>query len=369
MSTERMMKEEAEDNDQEGRLWRLFNLGYLLFYFTGWLWQPPQAADLIAAGLAIGVFLPAYFLAFQCNDRRALPYIVIMEGISWATAGFAGTHGVFHTYACVQSAFQQPRRRALLLIGLLTIAQAGFALVSNQPTITIIFNLIFGIFIGIACIATAEGIQRERRLKRTQVLERQQATLAERERIAHELHDLLGHTLTMVALKAEVAAKLLQRDPDRAGEEMREVASAARSALGEIRAAVYDMTATSVESEIDRARLALDAAGVDLQISGEVPRTLAPALGKTLGLSIREATTNIVRHSQASAARIALDQADDRVELVIADNGVGPTSTREGAGLSGLRHRVEALGGDASIEREGGMQIRIRLPLAPGGVA
>ncbi|MEO0425579.1 MAG: sensor histidine kinase [Pseudomonadota bacterium] len=368
-----MSAEDDPQTDQEPRLWRVFNLVYLLFYFTGWLWRAPQAIDLIAAAAAIAIFLPVYFRAYECSDRGALPYIAIMEGLAWATAGFAGIHGVFHTYACVQAAFQRPRRRGMLIIGLLSVAYGAFAIATRQPYLSVFFNLGFGIIIGIACTATAESIERERKLKRTQVLERQQATLAERERIAHELHDLLGHTLTMVALKAEVAAKLLQRDPERAGDEMREVATAARSALSEIRAAVYDMTATSVESEIDRARLALDAAGVDLEIRGDVPRTLGPTLGKTLGLSIREATTNIVRHSQASAARIELDHAEDRVELVVADNGVGTASAREGAGLSGLRNRVEALGGDAKIDREGGMQIRIRLPLSPlgesGGVA
>ena len=94
------------------------------------------------------------------------------------------------------------------------------------------------------------------------MLEQQRATLAERERIAHDLHDLLGHTLTMVAVKSELAAKLIDKNPKQAQQEITDVSDAARDALKEIRAAVYDMTVTTVEAEIELARQALDAAGV-----------------------------------------------------------------------------------------------------------
>ncbi|MEO0973733.1 MAG: histidine kinase dimerization/phosphoacceptor domain-containing protein, partial [Pseudomonadota bacterium] len=256
---------------QSGGRWRVFNLVYLLFYFTGWLWQPPQAIDLIAVALAIVVFLPLYFHAYECGDERGLLALIAMEGLAWATSPFAGMHGVFHTYACVQAAFQRPQRRGFVLIAAVSVVYLVFALLTRQPALALGFNVVCGAVIGVACVGTADSLERERRLRRGQLLARQQATLAERERIAYELHDLLGATLTMVALKADVAVKLLQRDPARASAEMREVASAARSALGEIREAVYDMTATSVESEVDRARQALEAAGVTLDSECEVP--------------------------------------------------------------------------------------------------
>jgi two-component system sensor histidine kinase DesK len=358
-----MQDEPASTNNH--RLWQLFNLVYLLFFFSGWIWQRPQLQDVLAIALAIAVFLPVYFDAYDGSTPRVIPHIAVMEGLAWALSGFAGLHGVFHVYACVQSAFQRPRRRALLLIGVLSLAYTAFSIVAAQPLVTILFNVFFGIVIGTACIGSAETIEREHQLRRSRVLERQHATLAERERIAHELHDLLGHTLTMVALKAEVAAKLMQRDPERARIEIGEVADAARDALGEIRSAVYDMTATSVESEIELARRALDAAGVSLEVSSDVPPEVAPAVGKALGLTIREATTNIVRHSRASAARIELARVGDRLRLIVSDNGVGTTADGrgEGAGISGLRNRVAALGGDTIIERDRGMHIRVSLPI------
>lgn len=343
--------------------WKLFNLAYLAFFFTGWLWQPPGTADVIAAVIAVAVFLPLYVHAFEGSEPRYLLHAAGMELIAWGMSPFAGIHGVFHVYACVQCAFQRPRRRAMWLIPAFNVAYLVFALLFVSPPFVIGINLFFGLVIGFACIAAADSIERERRLRRSRVLERQRATLAERERIAQDLHDLLGQTLTTVALKAEVAKKLVDRDPERAKREFDEVAGAARQALAEIRAAVYDMTATSVENEIALARQALEAAGVTLHVASDLP-PLAPQLGKALGLTIREATTNIVRHSGADTAHIDIGQAGRHLSLTVADNGRGIQSpSTDGAGLAGLRRRIRALGGETAIEQDDGMRIRVSLPM------
>lgn len=353
-----------DDNPGDGRDgWLFFNLVYLAIFFTGWIWDNPDRNDLIAAAIAVAVFLPVYFQAYGGSTPRFVLHAGIMELISWSMAPFAGIHGVFHVYACVQCAFQRPRRRALWLIGGFTAAHAAYGVLFIDPWWAMGFDLLLGLMIGIACIAAADGIERERQLRRSRVLERQRATLAERERIAHDLHDLLGQTLTTVALKAEVAAKLIDRDPARAKQEFDEVAGAARKALGEIRSAVYDMTATSVENEIALARQALTAAGVELDVTSDLP-PLAPPVGKALGLTIREATTNIVRHSGADTARIEIGRDGARLLLIVADNGHGGTDApTEGSGLAGLRKRVAALGGETAIEREGGMRIEVSLPM------
>ncbi|MEO1319626.1 MAG: sensor histidine kinase [Pseudomonadota bacterium] len=355
---------EQGQNASSGRKgWLAFNLIYLAIFFTGWIWQPPGRDDIIAAAIAIAVFLPLYFHAYEGSTPRFVLNAAAMEGIAWAMSPFAGIHGVFHVYACVQCAFQRPKRRALLLILAFSLAYAAFGILFIKPWFVVGFDLMFGAIIGAACTGAADGIERERMLRRSRVLERQRATLAERERIAHDLHDLLGQTLTTVALKAEVAAKLIDRDPARAKAEFEDVAGTARKALGEIRAAVYDMTATSVENEIALARQALDAAGVTLDVTSDLP-PLAPPVGKALGLTIREATTNIVRHSGADAARIEIGQDGGELSLTVADNGHGGSDgPSEGSGLAGLRKRVAALGGQTNIEREGGMRIRISLPI------
>lgn len=348
------------------RLWQLFNLVYLLFFFVGWVWQTPTTMDMMAAAAAVLVFLPVYFYAYERHEALFIVHAFVMELIALLMMPFAGVHGIFHVYACAQSAFQRPARRAVVLIAVLTLIYLAYALlIGDAPLLAMGFNLAFGVIIGGACMSAADGLERERRLERGQVLERQRATLAERERIAHDLHDILGHTLTMVAVKSDLAGKLIERDPARARKEMDDVAQAARSALKDIRAAVYDMTATTVETELALARQALDAAGVALEVQNELP-PISPPVGKVLGLTIREAVTNIVRHAHANAARIAIDQQGTRLRLVVADNGLGePADAKEGAGLTGLRRRIRSLGGETTIERGGGMTISVSLPLEP----
>ncbi|MEM9056218.1 MAG: sensor histidine kinase [Pseudomonadota bacterium] len=348
------------------RRWRLFNLVYLLLFVASWVWQPPDRASLIAAGLALAVFLPVYFHAFERHEPAFMLHIGIIEAIALVLIPFAGMQGVFHVYACAQSAFQRPARRAIVLIVGLTMVYAAYALlVIGTGWLAIGFDLAFGVVIGSACIGAADGFERERQLERSRVLERQRATLAERERIAHDLHDILGHTLTMVAVKSDLAAKLIDRDPGRARREIDDVAEAARNALKDIRAAVYDMTATTVDTEIALARRALDAAGVSLDVRNALP-PISPPVGKALGLTIREAVTNIVRHAHANAARIQIDQQGDELRLVVADNGVGSRDgASEGAGLAGLRKRIQALGGEATVDSVDGMRISVSLPLEP----
>ncbi len=354
-----------EPEPKDGRRWRYFHLIFLAFYFPEWLWRPPGIADLIAAALAIAVFVPIFFSAFEQHSPRFTLHIVAYELIAFAASPFSGLHGVFHVYACVQAGFQRPRRTAIRGILLLTLVYAAFILIvqpSLQDLVNAGFALVSGVIVGIACISQAETLERERVLKRARVLERQRAALAERERIAHDLHDLLGHTLTMVAVKSELAAKLMDKAPEQAKREVGEVAGAARGALKEIRAAVYDMTVTTVEAEIELARRALDAAGVDLSVDDEIP-PLSPPLGKALGLIIREAVTNIVRHSKADRARIRIAADGDELHLTVSDNGIGrDDDAAQGAGLAGVRKRIAALGGQLLIRSSDGMQLSVSLP-------
>lgn len=347
--------------------WMLFNLVYLLFYFPEWLWRAPGVADLIAISVALAVFLPLYWLGFDGDDPPRVGTLLGMEAIALALSPFSGLQGVFHIYACVQAGFLRPGRRAVVWIAGLTLFYAAFIVLvgpDRQDWINAGFALFFGVITGVGCISSAESMEREQLARRSETLARQHATLAERERIASDLHDVLGHTLTMVALKSEVAEKLVNSDPERAREEIRTVGDAARRALKDIRATVYDMTFTTVENELALAGRALSAANVALQIEGQAP-TLDARQSKALGLTIREATTNIVRHSRASEASIRIDDSGDRIQLTIADNGI-ESAADEGHGLQGLRHRIQALGGRVSFGRKGADRVRVLLPLTAG---
>ncbi|WP_430388328.1 sensor histidine kinase [Dyella sp. 20L07] len=191
--------------------------------------------------------------------------------------------------------------------------------------------------------------RRDAQLRLSQEEVRRLATLAERERIGRDLHDLLGHTLSLVTLKSELARKLALVDPPRAQREMEEVERVARHALGEVRTAVTGMRRGDLSAELISARLMLEAS--DVSFSGELPAGLhLPAqVEAPLALVLREAVTNIHRHARANSASVTFISGKDSLQIQISDNGCGGLAAH-GNGVSGMRERIRALGGSLQID-------------------
>jgi two-component system sensor histidine kinase DesK len=191
------------------------------------------------------------------------------------------------------------------------------------------------------------------------------AASAERLRLSRDMHDLLGHNLSLIALKSQLARKLLSRDAGAAEGEMRDIESVARSSLQEARAAVRGLRSASLDSELGRARDALDTAGIEALVSGAGP---LPARVETLlGFAAREAVTNVIRHSRAGRCEIAVRRQDEVAELEVRDDGIGAASgTDEGSGLRGLGERMAEAGGtfDAGPAEGGGFRLIARVPIA-----
>ena len=187
--------------------------------------------------------------------------------------------------------------------------------------------------------------------------------MAERERIARDLHDVLGHTLSLVILKSELATKLADRDPERAREEIRDVERIAREALAEVRAAVTGYRAGGLQSEIQHARSALATAGVAFECDVHAKTSIPPSHEAVLCLALREAVTNIVRHAGARKARLTMRVSDTACAVTITDDGRGGNAPF-GSGLTGMRERVEALGGSLIRDGRQGTTLTVSLPLA-----
>lgn len=193
------------------------------------------------------------------------------------------------------------------------------------------------------------------------------AKIAERERIARDMHDLLGHTLSLITLKAELARKLVDRDPQRARQEILEVEQTSRTALAGVREAISGFRGQGLAAEVIRSRKTLDAAGIEVEANvAELPLTTAQET--VLTLALREATTNIVRHSQAQRCRIQMGLENEVCTLEIADNGRGGGES-EGNGLRGMRERLEAIGGSLQRRTETGTRLIICLPIAEAASA
>jgi len=189
------------------------------------------------------------------------------------------------------------------------------------------------------------------------------AAVAERERIARDLHDVLGHTLSLIVLKSELAGKLIAANPARATEEINEVERTARTALAEVREAIGGYRARGLAAEIEAARKTLNTAGVTLHVEAadSTEGKLTATEESVLALALREAVTNIVRHAHAHTCRLRFITSNGQRRFIIEDDGQH-TATREGNGLRGMRERVESLGGHLLLTRETGTRLELQLP-------
>jgi len=191
-------------------------------------------------------------------------------------------------------------------------------------------------------------------LRRTRQELARVAVAEERERFSRDLHDLLGHTLSVMVVKAQAVRRLAATDPEAVVEHATDIEQIGRRALVDVRQAVDAMRAPHLADELDDVRRALDAAGIATTVDWDGP----PPSGKAdevLAWVLREGATNVLRHSGASACVIELADRDGQVELTISDNGVGtptPPTLRLG-GLAGLRDRLAAAGGELDVQRQG----------------
>lgn len=191
------------------------------------------------------------------------------------------------------------------------------------------------------------------------------AKAAERERISRDLHDVLGHTLSLITLKSQLAGRLLTDRPDlsRACVEIADIERVSRQALADVQRTILDERVETIGMELERAASTLRTAGIAVQCRCEATQ-LDTAQESILGLTLREAVTNVVRHAQARSCSIRLHQDQDLCVLEVKDDGRGGCDA-DGQGLQGMRERIEALGGSVLRDVLNGTHLTVRLPAMP----
>ena len=336
-------------------------LVYLLFLFFHYLFRPFQLSLLLADLAIIAAFLPLYFAGWRLPERHQpwLALAIIALGIT--VAQWNSGAGTLFVYAAALSAnYAEPRRGVLHVIGVLLV-MALWTWLWHPPLWLWASSMAITTLIGLVNVQEGARTRAREKLLRQQEEIEYLAGLAERERIARDLHDLLGHTLSMIALKAELARKLFERDPARSKTEISEIETAARDALQEVREAVAGYRGSGLQQELKRIAQALQVASIDAAI--QVPNiSLPPAAENVLSFVLREAVTNIIRHARAQHCQIRLTAQADYLELLIEDDGhtrPGP----EGNGLRGMRERIITLNGELEFASGDGHRIRARLPI------
>lgn len=317
-------------------------------------------SGLIETSIAAVLFLILYFRGYWVDGRALWPIVIGIAAIGAALAVVNPTASVYFVFAASFAPFIGSSTLAWEIIAGLILAIALETALFHLPPYFWIPGMVFVAVIGAACIHTAQMSRMNAELRTARDNVERLAKLAERERIARDLHDVLGHTLSVIVLKSELAAKLAGSNITRAAQEIREVESIARESLGELREALAGYRAAGIAAEIERARGVLAAAGVRFECDVANVR-LAPRTEGVLALAIREAVTNVVRHAGASMCRIniAADATGCRFEIY--DDGSGAAGN-EGLGLTGMRERVEELGGMFSREAANGTRLIVMLP-------
>lgn len=353
--------------DELGMGWAPFvSLAYLAFLFLPVLVPRIAGANWLPQTLfATAVFLPLYFRAYWAHGRELVLIVLAMSVLAVPLASVNPFSNTFVIFACAFAPHLVSLRNGLILALGITASFSLYilAFVRGAPlTVGITYLVGTACFVGSYFMRDNQRKQVALRLSHEEV--RRLAALAERERIGRDLHDLLGHTLSLITLKSELANRLWERDPQAARQEVREVERVARDALSQVRRAVTGIRAAGLAAEAASARLLLESGGVKFQYELAAP-PLPPELETCLALVLREAVTNIHRHAQAARAsvRLASDGAD--LLLDVQDDGRGGDIV-PGNGLCGMRERLQVFGATLRIDavRGQGTRLAVRVPQA-----
>jgi len=310
------------------------------------------------AGLV--AFLAAYFRGYWLRGVKLLRVALFITALAVAFSFVNVGASVFFVYAAAFAGNLD--RPALGLRVIVLIAAAGMltALLVQPPFFFWLTGVVITLMVGGVNLHFAQDARSQRSLRLAQEQVQHLAAVAERERIARDLHDVLGHTLSLIVLKSELASRLAESDPARAAGEMRDVEDVARRTLQDVREAIRGYRAT-LHDEARRAEAMLETAGIDADVA-IVADELPSHVEEALALALREAVTNVVRHSGAARCTVRLTASERDVQLAVTDDGRGAGSA-EGTGLRGMRERVEAFGGSVRRQSHGGTTLVVTMPL------
>lgn len=347
--------------------------------WTAWVFVTPvfvpggySARWIALTLLSYPLFVLLYALALVRPERQGWRYALGMVALAIVLAPWYPSGLSYFVFGCVMVRSERARSlpRYVLLLAALNTVFIAYALWLGYPWQSLAWLPLVTLIVGTLVHVDMANRRTDAALRLSHGEVRRLAALAERERIGRDLHDLLGHTLSLVALKSDLAARLVERDPVAARSEIDAVSRVAREALAQVRSAVSGIRAAGIAAELASAKLLLECDGValrhDWDESGLAGGALPSRVETTLALVLREAVTNIQRHAHARSAEIALRaEGSDGVVLRISDDGRGG-AIAPGNGLGGMRERVEALGGRLVIDsvRGGGTVVEVWLPLA-----
>lgn len=338
--------------------------------WTGWVFLTPMFGGgysllwLWLTLLTYPVFLALYARQLLSPRRHAPRYALAMVAMGLALLPWYPSGISYFIFGCVTLRVCRTGSawRYLAQLAALNAVFVAIALWVGYHWQLVVWIPSMAFIIGFIINVESTNKDRDAALQLSQDEVRRLAATAERERIGRDLHDLLGHTLSLITLKLELSRKLFDRDPERARLEVTEAEAIARQALSEVRSAVTGIRASDLAAELAAARLLLECQHVHLHYSPPPP--MPAEIERGLALVLREAATNIVRHADAHQAWVEFSQDGRTLGLQIRDDGRGDVQA-DGNGLTGMRERVAALRGTLQVHspRGQGTMVVVRVPL------
>ncbi|MCX4394162.1 sensor histidine kinase [Streptomyces sp. NBC_00053] len=340
----------------------------------------PWATALGTLGLL--TFVGAYLLlVFRHTtkplDRRllhsAIAFLGLLSVVLTLTLGTPWL--VLFVYVAVSVGATLPLRTSRWLIPVVTAVLVGIGLTGDHPR-EVITALVFPALLGgFSMTGVRQLIRTTIELREARATVAQLAANEERLRLARDLHDLLGHSLSLITLKSELAGRMLPDHPEQAAAQVADIEQVSRQALIDVRGAVTGYRRPTLPGELAGARTALAAAGITADVPAEAPDDVPEKPEEVLAWALREAVTNVVRHSGARHCTVTLaprQTLDGRLlELTVSDDGVGPSGTKPGNGLTGIGERLATVDGTlrTSAGNSGsgkGFTLTLSVPLESG---
>ncbi len=299
------------------------------------------------------VFLVLYFRVYWTHGRKQLLAILMIAGLAVCYTPVNQGATTFFIYTSAFFGMFFPRRTVVAAIGALMAVLGLEIWLFDLHPVSWIPAAVFTPLIGAINLHFSEAGRANARLRLAQDELEMLAKMDERERIARDLHDLLGHTLSVVTLKSELAGRLLSQpsgadNQERLRTELADIETLSRRAMSEVRGSVTGYRAHRMQTELAKARMALAAAQIHLELETG-PYDLTSAQETVAAHALREAVTNVIRHARALQCTIRLrTQAQGGFALEVEDDGRG-IRREPGSGLNGMHERVEQIGGTLSI--------------------
>ena len=345
-------------------LWMAFPLGALFS-------DNPSSAHLVLVLAGFAGFVVCYGNALvgpwdRISWQQRVPWLV--GGAAIATALVIGDRpdwGILFIFLAVVSGARLPEPQSVVALVLCAGLATGTMLIGGSEGWTALSVGLSAGGIGFLFLLISRLARAYDELRAAQEELAQAAVNEERLRFARDLHDLLGHSLSVISLKAQLAGRLLPDQPAEAAVHVGDLETVSREALQEVRAAVAGYARPTLAGELAGARTALEAAGIEPRLDATVD--LPEDVEELLAWTVREGTTNVLRHSGASMARIMVAGGGPNAAVEIVDDGGGADGDDDGRGLAGLRERASRLGGSVDagpLPDGGGFRLRVEVPLA-----